>query len=156
VAALLLVTVAACVVVLQARSSTSPALPAPTCPTVAAGLHADVDGDGCDDALRFDAGVLDAVGVRARLGQPGDVVAAGRWTCGPATLALLRPATGEVFRFGGWARPGQDVTAVRVATIAGAAALQTRRGRKVGCDDLEVTRATGTGSAVRLRAPVAG
>src|SRR5438067_5906750 len=93
VVAMLLVAAVAGVVLLHGRSSTASAPPATTCPALGPGPRADIDGDGCDDALHFDAGVLDAAGVRARLGQPGDVVAAGRWTCGPATLALLRPRT---------------------------------------------------------------
>src|SRR5690242_4475726 len=72
---------------------------APRCPLVAAPLRADIDGDGCDEEVSFADGVLTAGAVRMQLGAPGDQVALGRWTCGPVTVALLRPGTGEVFRF---------------------------------------------------------
>src|SRR5205809_6902458 len=88
------------------------------------------------------------------VGQPGDVVVTGRWTCGAATPALLRPATGEVFRFDEWARPGHDVSAVAVATVPGASAVRAREAPAAGCDDLEVLRRDGP--PVRLRTTVAG
>src|SRR5437588_11459041 len=104
---------------------TSPAAP-PPCPAVANALQysnalrADVDGDGCDDELSFSDGVLSTGAVRMRLGSAGDHVAVGRWTCGAATVALLRPATGEVFRFDGWATAGRAVPAVALVRVDGA------------------------------------
>src|SRR5437588_12433799 len=98
---------------------TSPAAP-PPCPAVANALRADVDGDGCDDELSFSDGVLSTGAVRMRLGSAGDQVAVGRWTCGAAAVALLRPATGEVFRFDGWATAGRAVPAVALVRVDGA------------------------------------
>ncbi|MDQ1402565.1 MAG: eukaryotic-like serine/threonine-protein kinase [Actinomycetota bacterium] len=120
-------------------------LPA-TCPVVTGPLRADVDGDGCDDGLRFDAGVLQAEGSPARwaVGQPGDVVATGLWGCAPsATLALLRPATGEVFAFTGWAGAGHATTAAMLDRVAGAMGLRSADVDGDGCDDLVVTRPSG-------------
>src|SRR5437868_1578366 len=83
-----------------ARPSPATAGP-PPCPAV-----------GCDDAVSFADGVLTAGPVHMRVGAAGDQVAVGRWTCGVATVALLRPATGEVFRFDGWATADHSVPAV--------------------------------------------
>ena len=150
---------ALCVVVVTAGAATGVfggrerAAPASrqACPRVSTALRADVDGDGCDDPVEFRDGVLLAGAVRARLGRPGDVVVTGRWGCERATLALLRPATGQVFRFDGWARPGVTVTATAVATLPGATQL---RAATAGprCDELDVVDADGR----EVRVPVAG
>jgi hypothetical protein len=115
-------------------------------------LRADVDGDGCDEALAFADGVLTAGAVHLGVGVPGDVVAVGRWTCGAATLALLRPATGEVFRFDGWAAPGHPVPAVTLGRVDGAVGLRVTTQPKAACDELTVSRRTGPPVIV----PVAG
>ena len=48
-------------------------------------------------------------GVRWALGQAGDQVATGDWSCrGTRTVVLLRPSTGEVFRFDAWAVGAQE------------------------------------------------
>src|SRR5947199_6055271 len=96
----------------RAPSRKVSAAPERLCPALTAPVHADVDGDGCDEEVSFTDGVLTAGSVRLRVGVPGDQVALGRWTCGPAAVALLRPATGEVFRFDGWASPTRTVPAV--------------------------------------------
>src|SRR5438552_123814 len=49
----------------------------PRCPAVATVLHADVDGDGCDEEVTFGDGVLTAGPLRMRVGAPGDQVARG-------------------------------------------------------------------------------
>src|SRR4029450_12436128 len=79
------------------------------CPVVAAPA-ADVDGDGCPEALVVDGGGVSAGAARWTLGEPGDVIAVGDWDCdGRAAPALLRPATGDVFVFPGWAAEGESV-----------------------------------------------
>ena len=82
-------------------------------------LVADIDGDGCLDALRYADGVLEAAGMRWALGRDGDQVATGDWSCrGVRTVVLLRPSTGEVFRFDAWAVGADEVvTGSRVATV---------------------------------------
>jgi hypothetical protein len=107
---------------------------------VATPLRADVDGDGCDEPVAFDAGALVAGSRRLAVGAPGDVVVVGRWTCAGATLALLRPSTGEVFRFEGWATRDRTVRAVAVGTVEGAAGIRPVAGKSPGCDDLVVAR----------------
>ena len=113
------------------------------CPTVTAPMHADVDGDGCDQEVSFSDGVLSAGAVRMRVGGPDDQIALGRWTCGPVTLALLRPVTGEVFRFDGWATHDNPMSAVAVGRVEGAVGLRAAPRQSGRCDDIAVTRTTG-------------
>jgi len=110
---------------------------------VATPLHADVDGDGCEDEVSFSDGVLTAGRVAMRLGGPDDQIALGRWTCGPVTVALLRPATGEVFRFDGWATQGNPMPAVVLGRVDGAAGVRAAARDNGRCDDIVVTRTTG-------------
>jgi len=124
------------------------------CPTVATELHADIDGDGCDDPISFADGVLTAGSTRLQVGAPGDQIAIGRWTCGRRTVTLLRPTTGEVFRFDGWATPGASVPAVALGRVEGAVALRAAA-RSSRCDDIEVTRVSGPPVLLPER-PVAG
>jgi len=125
----------------ESAARTPPATP-PPCPVVATELRADVDGDGCDDEVSFTGGVLRAGHVEMRVGGQDDQIALGRWTCGPVTVALLRPATGEVFRFDGWATQGNPVTAVGVGRVDGAVGLRAAARDGGRCDDIAVTRTT--------------
>ena len=127
----------------------------PPCPAVASALHADVDGNGCDEAISYADGVLTAGLRQLRVGLPGDQVALGRWTCGPATAALLRPSTGEVFRFDGWATEANTVSATTVTRIEGAVGVHAAPRPGVRCDDLAVDRQSGPPVLVPSR-PVAG
>jgi hypothetical protein len=127
----------------------------PPCPVVATGLQADVNGDGCDEAVSFADGVLTAGAVRMRVGVPGDDVALGRWSCGPVTLALLRPATGELFRFDGWASAGHSVPATVIGRVEGAVGVHASAREGGRCDDLVVTRTSGPPVLLPER-PVAG
>jgi hypothetical protein len=137
-------------------------LPAPVtqssgaaCPPVASATHADIDGDGCDEQVTFADGTLTAGEVRMRVGAPGDEVALGRWTCGPVTVALLRPATGEVFRFDGWASQANAVPAVPLGRVEGAVGLGAAPRGGGRCDDLIVSRSSGPPVLLPER-PVAG
>jgi len=79
-------------------------------------------------------------GTRYRLGQAGDTAVTGDWSCsGRATVALLRPATGEVFAFDDWAQPGRDVVARPVGQVPGATALEAADVDGDGCTDLLAT-----------------
>ena len=127
----------------------------PPCPAVATALHADVDGDGCDDDLFYADGVLAAGAVRMHVGAPGDEIALGHWTCGPVAVALLRPATGEVFRFEGWATQGRAIHAVALGRVEGAVRLDIARRPDGRCDDLVVARRSGPPVLLPDR-PVAG
>jgi hypothetical protein len=121
------------------------------CRAAAAVLQADVDGDGCPEALRYADGVLEAGPIRWALGRAGDQVATGDWSCrGMRTVALFRPSTGEVFRFDGWAAPGVDLTAVPVARVPGGQALRAADVDRDGCHEAVVERATGQAEVLRL------
>jgi len=130
---------------------TSTAVRNRSCPPLTAVLQADVDGDGCPEALRYTDGVLEAGDLRWALGQAGDQVATGDWGCqGSRTLALFRPSTGEVFRFEGWAGPGQDLTTTAVARVPGGQALRAADVDRDGCHEAVVERVTGVAEVVRL------
>lgn len=61
---------------------------------------ADLDGDGCSEALSLADGILTTAIGTYRLGQAGDVLVAGDWDGdGLWTPGLYRPATGEAFLF---------------------------------------------------------
>jgi len=124
--------------------------PRPDCPPVPPGLAADVDGDGCADPLRYAGGVLEAGEARWSVGRTGDLVATGDWSCtGALTLALLRPSTGEVFRFDRWAVSGADASAYPVARVTGATALRAADLDQDGCHEMVVEREGGTAEVLR-------
>jgi hypothetical protein len=123
----------------------------PGCPPVTSVLAADVDGDGCPDALRYDDGVVVAGDVRWAVGAPGDQPAVGDWTCrGVGTLALLRPSTGEVFVFDAWATVDHDVVGGVRTRVEGATALRTVGGDGRSCPQLVVERRSGPPETVPL------
>ena len=120
------------------------------CPVVAAPA-ADVDGDGCAEAVVVGGGTISAGPVRWTLGQPGDVIAVGDWECdGRAAPALLRPATGDVFVFPDWAVEDEPVTVEARDRLPGAVAI---RGEPAdgGCDDLVVDLGSGATATVEVR-----
>ncbi len=86
-------------------------------------------------------GVLSVNGVRYAVGTPTDVAAIGRWSCGAPSLALLRPATGQVWVYEAFPSGSHPVTPTLGAIVEGA-----RRLAVVGrarCDVLTVVRADG-------------
>ncbi|MGH9228448.1 MAG: hypothetical protein ACRD07_06895 [Acidimicrobiales bacterium] len=120
------------------------------CPAVAA-QAADVDGDGCPEALVVEGGTISAGPVRWTLGQPGDVIAVGDWECdGRAAPALLRPATGDVFVFPGWAAESEPVTVEARDRLPGAVAIRGEPAED-GCDDLVVDLGSGATETVQVR-----
>jgi len=120
------------------------------CPVVGAPA-ADVDGDGCPEALVVDGGGISAGAARWTLGEPGDVIAVGDWDCdGRAAPALLRPATGDVFVFPGWAAEGEPVTVEARDRLPGAVAIRGERAEG-GCDDLVVDLGSGATATVVVR-----
>ncbi len=114
------------------------------CATVTAVLQADADGDGCPEAMRYTAGILEAGARRWSLGAAGDQVATGDWGCqGARTLALFRPSTGEIFRFADWASLGRDVHAPVVARVDGGQVLRAADLDRDGCHEAVVERGPG-------------
>ena len=124
----------------DADATRPPANPT-SCPSVAAPA-ADVDGDGCPDALTVSGATVDAGVARWTLGEAGDLVAVGDWDCdGEATAALLRPSSGDVFLFATWAALDAPVTVSPTRRVGGAAAI---RAEPVGASD---AAAGGAGAA---------
>lgn len=76
------------------------------------------------------------------IGEAADRVVVGRWHCQGSLAALLRPATGDVWAFDGWASPAHPLTAHLVARVPGADSLRVAPavGTAAGCDRLLVTR----------------
>ncbi|HET6953054.1 MAG TPA: hypothetical protein VFI47_21920 [Acidimicrobiales bacterium] len=129
-----------------APTSLPPGCPAPA-PAAPAG---DVDGDGCPEALVVDGGTITAGPAQFTLGQPGDLLAVGDWNCdGLASPALLRPATGDVFVFSGWAPPGEPVTVTASERVEGGVAIRAEPGDP-GCDRLQVDLAGGATATVAV------
>jgi hypothetical protein len=122
---------------------------APRCPDVA-WPAADVDHDGCQEAVRVDGRTVEAGASRWVLGEPGDVVAVGSWDCsGSAFPALLRPATGDVFVFRTWAAAGEPVTVESRHRVDGARDIRAEPVAD-GCDALVIERATGEDTVVEV------
>jgi hypothetical protein len=120
------------------------------CPAIDAPA-ADVDGDGCPEALTVGGGTISAGPARWTLGEPGDVVAVGDWECdGQAAPALLRPATGDVFVFPRWAAEREPLTVEARDRLPGAVGI---RAQPVpgGCDELVVELGSGATTTVEVR-----
>ena len=80
---------------------------------------------------------------RFEVGSPGDRVVLGDWDCdGEATAAVLRPSTGSVFVFSGWAAD-DEIQVPPAASVSGAVALERRTGAE-GCDSLLARRTDGS------------
>jgi eukaryotic-like serine/threonine-protein kinase len=81
------------------------------------------------EPVRIDGTTVTVGTIRFAVGAPGDQVAVGDWDCdGNLTPAVLRPSTGEVFLFPGWA--GDDDLQVPAAgLVPGARELQASPGR---------------------------
>jgi hypothetical protein len=86
--------------------------------------------------------VVERDGRTWRIGQPDDVVVAGRFACGYEAPALLRPSTGQIWTFTSW----QAGRGTLVETRPGATSLGVRRDGR--CDRLEVRDAQGRWRAV--------
>jgi hypothetical protein len=132
------------------RSASGAAAPAvAACPELA-GPAADVDGDGCAEAVVVEGGTISAGTARWTLGEPGDLAAVGDWDCdGADSPALLRPATGDVFVFPGWAIHDRPVTVHAAGTVDGGIGIRAQ-GRTDGCDDLLVDLASGSATTVAV------
>jgi hypothetical protein len=92
-----------------------------------------------------DGPIVEFEGRRYQVGRAGDVAVVGDWpgpagTCdGSATVVLLRPGTGELFAFDGWAETG-ELLATRLETHRGAIGLGVDAGH---CDTLLLVDAEG-------------
>jgi hypothetical protein len=87
--------------------------------------------------------VVEHLGRRYEVGQAGDVAAVGPWFCdGNDVVALLRPASGSVQVFTGWAPDQGTVDAEEVTTVPGASSL-SRVSDGPGCAVLVVDSSSG-------------
>ena len=112
---------------------------------MAGALTADVDGDGCPDAVSMQDGVVLAGTRRWLVGTAADTAAVGDWWCtGQRSLAVLDLDTGNVFAFAGWANPGHEVPAPLVGEVAGGRSLRAADVDGDGCNELIVERASGS------------
>lgn len=117
------------------------AAPPPACPDVGR-LSADLDGDGCRGEVLVTDNAVTADGVSFTVGRPGDRLAVGDWTCdGAVTVRLLRPSTGELFEFDGWA-PGAGETRGRLIGTA-ESAVDLTVVTEAECDTTLLVSATG-------------
>lgn len=84
---------------------------------------------------------------RYRVGRPGDAVVVGDFDCdGQSAPAVLRPTTGQLWIFDGWADGDRPVTGTAVATVPSAIDLRVAAGDR--CDQLEVVDAAGRTATV--------
>jgi hypothetical protein len=70
----------------------------------------------------------------------------GDWDCDAvATPAVLRPGTGELWRYPRWAGPDEEVTAILTTTVPGAVAatVEPAPASTAGCDAITVLDAAG-------------
>ena len=160
-AALLALLPVVAVVVLRAAGATAEPSPAQAArvtavsdgddcpaPPADAELVARVAADACPVALSLSGTVLtvpqeDAEPLRYELGEPGDVVVVGDWTCsGVDTPGLYRPSTGEVFLFERWPDPGDPlVTAQAYDSGVTGGEVVVEKGPD-GCDTLRPVTTT--------------
>lgn len=79
----------------------------------------DLDGDGCAEVVRWapdQAEVRLPDGRRFAVGQPGDHLVLGDWTCDDRDRpGLYRPSSGQVFTFDRWPAPGASTTSDQVS-----------------------------------------
>ncbi|GAC1533462.1 MAG: hypothetical protein NVS3B12_12880 [Acidimicrobiales bacterium] len=100
-------------------------------------------GSGCTVTGSYRNGVLTTPGGNFSVGRPGDVVTAGRWSCGSvSTLAVLRPDRGEVWAFDAWPERSTSATARLIARVPQARTLTSTSAG--ACDTLVVGQADGT------------
>ena len=107
-----------------------------------------VSGDDTEPAAAPDPGItvpidgptIDYQGRRYQLGRTGDLVVV-RKCDGVALPWLLRPSTGELYRFDGWASR-EFVDAIQVREVHGATGLRVIKGAL--CDQIHVEVADGS------------
>jgi hypothetical protein len=98
-------------------------------------------GSSAPTCATYEGEVLTTRGAQFAVGQPGDVVAVGRWRCSEATLALLRPQTGEVWVFDRWPVGDEPVVGSPLGRVPDAIGLGMRASGH--CDALLAVRRDG-------------
>lgn len=120
------------------RPSSPPEVrPTPRACPGAGGSHLDVDGDGCPDDVRVVDNLVTVGGDTRAFGDDGDVAAIGDWDCdGRASVAVLRPTSGEIFVFPPWGARTDVITVAPVTRLPGATDLVGRLADGGHCHDL--------------------
>ena len=143
-AALAALLIAVGVTVAAVRAEPSGACP-PTGGDRAGQVVGDLDGDGCDESVAWDAAAAVATlpgGRQVQVGEADDQLVLGDWDCDRSdTPALYRPSTGEVFEFGAWVTGADAVTSSRTHETGirdGSARVAQPTG--AGCDHVAVAR----------------
>jgi len=90
------------------------------------------------ECVVYRAGVLSVNGTQYAVGRAGDVVAVGHWWCSAPSVALLRPATGQVWLYRAWPSAGAATPPTLGTTVQGARTLTVAS--RAGCDALLVER----------------
>ncbi|MDA8061265.1 MAG: hypothetical protein M0T80_02335 [Actinomycetota bacterium] len=112
----------------RGQPGADPRPPSSACPGADAGCR----------PVSSNSGIFSADGRRWRLSQPFDLIALGRWACGPSLPAALDPRTGQLWVFSSWTTQ----VATPVAIVPGATSLgAVARGAR--CDLISVARAEG-------------
>lgn len=89
------------------------------------------------------AAVLDHGGRRYAVGATGDFVTTGDWDCdGQATVAIVRPSTGDVVLFDSWPGPDQTISALARWSLPSPTGAQTVANGS--CDLLRVYTTAGS------------
>lgn len=133
------------------RSAPRRLWPASTCPTVGTPLIADLDGDGCDEEIRIDDGVVASGERRWHVAGADDVVTLGDWDCdGTVTPAVLRPASGQLWVFDRWASADEELSATLAGVVADAVSARSVEPLAGGtsCDRIEVVHPDDTSTIV--------
>ena len=127
------------------------------CPAVP-GPVADLNGDGCGEAVTVTGATLGVGSVRFALGAAQDKAAVGDWDCdGWVTPVLLSRVTGSVYRYDRWPSEGQPEVGVSLGPIPHAVGIQSIRVSRTGlarprpCDDLLITRDDGSTVVITAR-----
>lgn len=117
-------------------SQAQPLRAPPPCAGEAVGrahVLADLDGNGCSEALRLEGGELLTRDGRWRMGAAGDVLLAGDWDGdGRWTPGLYRPTTGQVFLFDAIPADGRvESRPARQEVVGGTARVTAAQGHHV-------------------------
>lgn len=133
-------------------TTTTTTTASPACATTKDVMYQiDIDHDGCLDMTSYEKNVLTVGSQTFQLGEPGDLIALGDWSCqGQATAATLRPRTGEVFVFDGWPT-SEEVTSTRLTIVPDAVGITAKnKTSSEECSDIWIDRRVGEPAILKV------